>query len=137
MVKEEKLRVLCRPSLAGFFKDKNTPVEILTKSDTIDDIDLAIRVSVYQNGNLKKVMENSLEFVEAEAERKGLEVKVEIDMDDVESVTGDPLRLQQILINILSNAVKYTEKGAITARAWKEEISITLSRLSISWRRRT
>ena len=71
--------------------------------------------------NLKKVMENSLEFVEAEAERKGLEVKVEIDMDDVESVTGDPLRLQQILINILSNAVKYTEKGAITARAWKEE----------------
>ena len=53
-------------------------------------------------------MENSLEFVEAEAERKGLEVKVEIDMDDVESVTGDPLRLQQILINILSNAVKYT-----------------------------
>ena len=58
VVKEDKVRVLCRPSLAGFFKDKNTPVDILTKSDTIDDIDLAIRVSVYQNGNLKKVMDS-------------------------------------------------------------------------------
>lgn len=55
--KEDNVRVLCRPSLAGFFKDKNTPVDILSTSDEIDDISLAIRVSVYQNGNLKRVME--------------------------------------------------------------------------------
>lgn len=57
MVREDKVKVLCRPSLAGFFKNKNTPVDILSKSDSIQDIELAIRVTVYQNGNLGKVMD--------------------------------------------------------------------------------
>jgi len=57
VVKKDMVRVLCRPSLAGFFKDRNTPVDILTKSETMDDLNLAIRVSVYQNGNLQKVMD--------------------------------------------------------------------------------
>ena len=57
MVREDKVKILCRTSLAGFFKDKNTPVDILSKSDSIQDIELAIRVSVYQNGSLGKVMD--------------------------------------------------------------------------------
>ena len=54
---KEKVKMLCKSSLADFFKDKNSPLSILKKSDTVSDICLAIRVSVYQNGNLKKVMD--------------------------------------------------------------------------------
>lgn len=54
---KDKINMLCKSSLADFFKDKNTPLSILKKSDSISNICLAVRVSVYQNGNLKKVMD--------------------------------------------------------------------------------
>lgn len=57
IVNKDKVKVLYRPSLASYFKNKSTPVDILTKSDSVEDLNLAIRVSVYQNGQLPKIME--------------------------------------------------------------------------------
>jgi len=47
------------------------------------------------------------------AEKKGLIFEVEIDKDSPDSVYTDRLRLQQILRNLCSNAVKFTEKGNV------------------------
>lgn len=46
------------------------------------------------------------------AEKKGLELVVEI-TDAVGTITSDRRRVEQILLNILSNAIKYTEKGQV------------------------
>jgi signal transduction histidine kinase len=67
-----------------------------------------------------------------EARRKGLNLKVEIDPDVPEVIYGDSTRLQQILVNLLNNAIKFTEKGSVTMRAQFESIMPGTGTLRIS-----
>ncbi len=57
------------------------------------------------------------------AKDKGLKFDVEVDKDLPSELYGDVSRVRQIIINILSNAVKYTEKGSVkmSVRGEKEE----------------
>jgi len=48
------------------------------------------------------------------AKRKGLFFKLKIDSKTPEYLIGDPTRLSQILINLLGNAIKFTDKGGVT-----------------------
>lgn len=45
---------------------------------------------------------------------KGLNVCVSADDDVPENITGDPMKVRQILVNLISNAVKFTNRGAVT-----------------------
>jgi signal transduction histidine kinase/CheY-like chemotaxis protein len=60
------------------------------------------------------VATESLELVRAEALERGLAVKLETDAEPIEAITGDPLRVRQILQNLVGNAVKFTESGQVT-----------------------
>jgi PAS domain S-box-containing protein len=50
------------------------------------------------------------------ASKKGLQVHHEIEFEKLH-VTGDPLRFSRILINLISNAIRYTEEGRVTVKA--------------------
>ena len=56
------------------------------------------------------------------AEQKGLEFKVEIDPTIPRELFGDEMRIKQILVNLLNNAVKYTKEGTVTFHMEEEDI---------------
>ena len=55
---------------------------------------------------------NSLIFVKMK--EKGLTYRLEVDASCPSVLLGDELRIKQVIINLLTNAVKYTEKGSVT-----------------------
>ncbi len=57
----------------------------------------------------------TVQLQRALAERKGLDLRVCIAADVPSRIGGDPLRIEQILLNLLSNALKFTERGQVEA----------------------
>jgi signal transduction histidine kinase len=61
---------------------------------------------------LAQSVENTMKLVAPMAQKKGLALMLDI-ADEVEIVTADQRRLEQVILNLLNNAVKFTEKGFI------------------------
>ncbi len=76
--------------------------------------------------DLREVIEDALSIMRGLLQNKPVELKVEI-ADDLPSVTADRTRIRQILFNLLSNAEKFTKKGAICLRAWRQDKQILIS----------
>ena len=64
--------------------------------------------------DLAEVLWDLVNMVRSRADDKGLIVKLDFDSATPARLNGDEVRLKQIITNILTNAVKYTEKGSIT-----------------------
>ncbi|MBL0053382.1 MAG: hypothetical protein IPP29_18740 [Bacteroidetes bacterium] len=64
--------------------------------------------------NIKDCLDAAVNTIKNKAQQKGVEVISVIDPAIPEYVMGDPVRLKQILINLLGNAEKFTAKGKIT-----------------------
>ncbi len=67
--------------------------------------------------SVPQLVESVGRIFQTRASEKGLILRVEVDPLLPRSILGDPLRLKQILVNLVSNAVKFTESGEIHLRA--------------------
>lgn len=65
---------------------------------------------------LVSLIEEAVDMVSLLAHKKGLEIIIDIAKDVPTWVRGDPVRIRQILINLINNAVKFTQKGEILVR---------------------
>jgi signal transduction histidine kinase len=80
--------------------------------------------------NIRQVAEGAMRLLRLNAEKKGVELITSIDSRVPDEILGDPGRIRQVLINLVSNALKFTEKGSVTLSiSLKSEASdsITLS----------
>ncbi|MGE7956268.1 response regulator [Pseudomonas sp. NPDC089530] len=71
--------------------------------------------------NLRDLLQDTLTILAPAAHAKQLELVSLVYRDTPLSLVGDPLRLKQILTNLVSNAIKFTREGTIVARAMLEE----------------
>jgi signal transduction histidine kinase len=74
---------------------------------------LSIRNSPF---SIEDLVKSSLSALEVLAQNKGLELTSQIDQDVPRNLIADKLRLQQILFNLVSNAIKFTETGSVKVR---------------------
>ena len=73
--------------------------------------------------SLERVLASVASLVEDKLREKSLALRLEVEpaLARIEGLRGDPTRLSQVLLNYLSNAVKFTEHGQITLRARIQE----------------
>ncbi len=63
------------------------------------------------------VLNDIINMISSRAEKKGLDFLIDVATDIPSLLRGDEVRLKQVCMNILTNAVKYTEKGSVTFRS--------------------
>jgi signal transduction histidine kinase len=90
---------------------------------------LSIKLQVFKTASLLETLHNTMDKI---ASDKGLYLRDEMDPQMPEKLMGDPHRLQQVLVNLVNNAVKFTEMGGILVRVlrsepgcWKMEVADT------------
>jgi len=78
---------------------------------------------------LADVVEEALRPLAIQAYRKGLEMACGLDPAIPSLLVGDPVRLKQMVVNLVDNAIKFTEQGEVVVRVWvetREETSLGL-----------
>ncbi len=84
--------------------------------------------------SLAEALETTVEILTERAKQKGIDLRYAIAPGTPATLTGDPGRLRQILLNLTGNAIKFTEKGQVLIRAEPEtaRYSAGILRFSVS-----
>jgi signal transduction histidine kinase/CheY-like chemotaxis protein len=74
--------------------------------------------------DLRHMLRGVVEMIRVRTEGKGLQLVVDVADDLPERVVGDEGKLRQVLVNLLGNAVKFTEEGGVALRArWVDGVA--------------
>lgn len=74
-----------------------------------------------ENFNLRELIEDAMALLAPAAHQKGLELTLMMYADVPENLRTDPLRVNQVLTNLLNNAIKFTPSGNVSVRVQLEE----------------
>jgi signal transduction histidine kinase/DNA-binding NarL/FixJ family response regulator len=70
--------------------------------------------------SLRTMIDDALKPLTARANQKRLELTVDVQPGMPDSLVGDPHRLRQVLVNLVGNAIKFTERGQVVVRVQRE-----------------
>ena len=86
------------------------------------------------NVDLRTLIDEAIGILQAQADAKSLLLRRELALDLPRYVLGDPTRIRQILLNLLGNAIKFTDRGEVRleAAAGKDLRGVTMLHFSIS-----
>ena len=82
--------------------------------------------------NVGDMLSDIVNMIWVRAKEKGLEFYVDVDRAVPSQLYGDEVRIKQILINVLSNAVKYTQEGSVTLSIQSKMTSSDYAQISYS-----
>ena len=100
-------------------------VKDLLKLSEFEDISEGKIAINYSKVDLKKLIDSVISIYEKEIKNKGLKSIVKINKN-VPRIRADSFKLEQLFINLIENAIKYTEKGEIIITAKKEDESVVI-----------
>jgi signal transduction histidine kinase len=72
--------------------------------------------------SLRESLAQTLKPLSIRARQKGLDFDWQVDPQVVDTLAGDPVRLRQIVVNLVANALKFTSSGSVTVRARAESL---------------
>src|SRR5688572_9586182 len=84
--------------------------------------------------DLREELGETMKALGFRASQKGLELIYEVQPDVPDSLIGDPGRLRQVLVNLIGNAIKFTEAGEILVTAARESDAADMARLHFTVR---
>jgi len=84
------------------------------------------------NFDLNDLIERTTEMMAVTARERQLELDWQVSPDVPTNLVGDPNRLRQILVNLLGNAIKFTERGKVSLRVQNDPESKEAGRLRFS-----
>jgi len=79
-----------------------------------------------------ELVDEVISLLRVRAEEKGIELRAECDSHVPPVIFTDPIRLRQILVNLVGNAIKFTEQGSVLIRLWHSPPTAPLARLSFA-----
>jgi signal transduction histidine kinase/CheY-like chemotaxis protein len=84
--------------------------------------------------DLPRLLEGTIRILECRARSKGLELRLAIAPDTPRSLRGDAMRIRQILLNLVGNAIKFTQRGeiSVSVRTQAETDALAEVRIDIS-----
>ncbi len=82
--------------------------------------------------SLRETISCSLKLLGLRAEEKGLELLLQVSPDVPDVTVGDPGRLRQVVVNLVANAVKFTDVGEIAVQVAVESLSGSEARIRFS-----
>ena len=84
--------------------------------------------------NLRDTLEATLKTLALRADEKGLELLCEIAPEVPENVKGDPSRVRQVVVNLIGNAIKFTEQGEVALKVSidHEEGAVRIAHFTVS-----
>ena len=94
----------------------------------IEDGKMEIVPVSYETMNL---LDDLINMTSERAKKKGLQLKTEISPHLPKTLYGDDVRLRQVIVNLLTNAVKYTHKGSVTLKIDGQELDADTFELQV------
>ena len=82
--------------------------------------------------NIRECLEGAVAVLASSAQQKGLELLCEVRSDVPEIMMGDPVRLRQVTLNLLGNAVKFTERGEVALLVESDSVGSDKVRLNVT-----
>ncbi len=102
-------------------------INIVQDLQMLSELEEAEKIEL-EDVDLRQLLETVHKLFEHQLKEKGLVFKIKI-AKDISSITADPFKLEQMFINLIDNAIKYTEEGKIclTAELHDSSVKITLA----------
>jgi PAS domain S-box-containing protein len=82
--------------------------------------------------SIREIVNDSVNLLKFRASAKHVDVHCDIDDDVPDRVVGDPLRLKQIIINLVGNAIKFTDQGEVRVSVGRQSVDASRLRLAIA-----
>jgi two-component system sensor histidine kinase/response regulator len=82
--------------------------------------------------SLSELVEDTMKTIAVAAHKKGLEIAFQVDPESPAALIGDAVRLRQVLLNLASNAIKFTKQGEVVVDVKLEAISGTSVKVHVA-----
>lgn len=129
------MKKTCEPRIRGYAENIKSSCNLLISiiNDILDFSKIESgEITLSENSfSLQKLVNELISMVEDRTNKKGLSMVIDIDENLPDGLFGDEMRIRQIVMNLLTNAVKYTDYGTVKLKLTNESREGNLLKLRI------